>query len=125
MADTGVVVNDGIAHVISAVVTAGVAKFIGWGTGATTATASNTALGSETATIRCTGTMTIQTSNSTSDTLQVTGLMTATAAYTISEVGLFNSSTSGIMTLRVTFTSIALNASDSIAWTIKAIADQA
>ena len=126
MADTGVVVNSGLSMAISALTTATLPpKFIAWGTGTTTATAANTALESETATIRCTGTVTIITTTTTSDTLQVTGTMTATAAYTISEVGLFDTNAAGLMFARITFTGIALNASDSIAWTIKAVADQA
>jgi hypothetical protein len=127
MADVGFVVNEGLTQMISALSTsATVPKWIGWGIGGSAvATSINTALTSEQVTIRCTGTVTIQTWNTTSDTLQVTGTMTATAAYTITEVGLFNASTAGSMFLRVTCDAINLGIGDSIAWTIKAIADQA
>lgn len=127
MADVGFVVNEGLSQVISALSTsASVPKYIGWGIGGSAvATSVNTALTSESATVRCTGTVTIQTSNTTSDTLQVTGTMTATSALTITEVALFNASSAGSMFLRVSHDAINLNSGDSIAWTIKAIADQA
>ena len=128
MADVGFVTNIGLQLYNSALSTATDApKYIAWGTGGSAvATAINTALTTEEDPARCTGTVTLVTSSSTCDTFQVTGTLTATAALTIDEVGLFTTSShsAGYCLARITHDSIALNSGDSIAYTIKVTLDQ-
>ncbi|MFA5130417.1 MAG: hypothetical protein WC477_05930 [Patescibacteria group bacterium] len=126
MADVVWVTNAGLSILTNRILGAGTEpKWIAWGTGTTTATAINTALVSEASPTRVTGTSTQQTSTTTCDTYQVTGTLTATSALTISECGLFDASSAGNCFLRATFDAINVSSGDSIAFTIKAVFDQA
>lgn len=102
---------------------------IGWGIGAGTAAATDTALFSEVAVdlsattgTRTTGTSSQQTSSTTNDTYRVAGTRTATGAGTVTNAGLFDNNTigSGSLFLKGDFTGIGLASSDSIAFTIDA-----
>lgn len=90
-------------------------RFIGWGTGGATAEAiGNTALATPAPEARTSGTIT-----SPSAALhRTTGTITATANRNISEVGLFDASTGGVMMIRAVFTPIPLETNDSIAFTL-------
>ena len=107
-------------------------KFIGWGTGVGTTARTDTTLFTEkdvdltTGTgTRTTGSSSQQTTNTTSDTYQVTGTRTATGAGTVTNAGLFDNATitSGTLYLKGDFTGIGLASGDSIAFTIKGIYD--
>jgi hypothetical protein len=97
-----------------------VQKNIAWGTGAGAEAAANTALTTEASEARTVGTITGVTTTVTGDTHRVTGTITATGLKTITEVGVFDSSTSssGIMLMRALFTGIPLQTGDSIAFTL-------
>lgn len=95
--------------------------YIGWGTGSTTAAATQTALVTPSAESRTNGTKSRVTTTVTNDTFQVVGTITSAGSQTIAEAALFDASTSGNMYVRGDFTGIALANGDSIAFTIKAI----
>jgi hypothetical protein len=97
-------------------------KFIGMGVGATgaarTAAVTDTALSTEVET-RATGTESIATVSVTSDTYQIVGTITATAARVVDEAGSFDASTVGNMATSFTFAVVNLNNGDSIQFTIR------
>jgi hypothetical protein len=93
-----------------------VPKFIGMGTDATTAVATDTALGVEVET-RATGTPTRQTTTVANDTFQSIGTQTATASRVVVESGLFDASTVGNMFTSADFAAINLAIGDSIQFT--------
>jgi hypothetical protein len=96
--------------------------YVGVGVGATTAartavvgdTALSTAVES-----RVLGTSTQQTTTVTSDTYQVVGTVTATAARAVDEAGLFDAASAGNMFLSATFPVVNLSSGDSIQATLK------
>jgi len=91
-------------------------KFIAWGTGGATAEAiGQTALTTPSSEARTSGTI----SSPSAALHRVVGTITSTtASQTISEVGLFDASTAGVMAIRATFTGIPLVTNDSIAFTL-------
>lgn len=93
-------------------------KYIGWGTGAGTTSATDTTLFSETGS-RTTGTATQQTTSTTNDTYQVIGTLTAGSSLTITNAGLFDASSSGNLFVKGDFTGVALTSGDSIQFTFK------
>lgn len=98
-------------------------KFIGLGVGATgaarTAVAADTALSSELAEGRATGTESIVTTTQTNDTYQVVGTVTATGSRAVDEAGAFDASSSGNMGFSATFPVINLLNGDSLQLTVK------
>jgi len=91
-------------------------KFIGWGTGGATAEApANAALATAAAEARVIGAIT-----SPSAALhQVVGTITSAGTQTISEVGLFDASTAGVMIFRAIYTGIPLVSGDSVQYTLQ------
>jgi hypothetical protein len=89
---------------------------IAWGTGAVAATKSDTALGSEQQPVRK---QAIATTPS-ADTMQWVGTLTATGSHSITEAGLFHTSTvaGSIMLIRGVFTAIPVDSADAIEFTI-------
>ena len=117
-----VIVNGGHAIVTNRMIGSGTEpKFVAWGTGAGTAAASDTTLFTEsTDESRTSGTSSRVTTTNTNDTYQVVGTITvATSNKTITNVGLFDASTSGNLYFKSDFTGLALNIGDSIQFTIK------
>lgn len=97
-------------------------KYIGWGTGTTTAAVGDHALTTEDVTggyARVSGTSSQYTTAQTNDTYQVVGTLTAGATLAIAEVGTFDAATTGNICVHGNFTAISLAASDSIAFTIR------
>lgn len=94
-------------------------KFVAWGTGTTTAVATQTALVTESSESRTSGSSSRVTTSVTNDTYQVTGTITATGSRAITESGLFDASTTGNMFTRGDFAAINLVTNDSIAFTWK------
>jgi hypothetical protein len=116
--------NGGVAIITNRIIAGGTAaKNIGWGTGATAAAITDTALGTEfaptTAGGRTVGTESRVTLTNANDTYQVGGTVTATTAGTIAEAGLFDAVSAGNMLIRATFTGVAVAISDSIAFTFQ------
>lgn len=97
-------------------------RYVAMGVGATgagrTAAAADTALSSEVET-RSAGVETQTTTTETGDTYQCVGVVTATAARSVDEAGLFNDPTAGTMFLSATFTIIPLSINDSLQLTCK------
>jgi len=93
-------------------------KYVGWGTGTGQAAAA-TALATAAAESRTSGTESRTTTTVANDTYKVTGTMTcAGAGKTISEVGLFDASTSGNLFVYSDFTGVALSIGESIQFEI-------
>lgn len=98
-------------------------KFVAAGVGATgatrTALAADTALSSELAEGRTSGTESTVTVTNTGDAYQVTGTVTATGTRACDEGGLFDASSTGHMFASATYNVISLVTGDSIAFTWK------
>ena len=114
--------NAGAAIVNNRIIQAGTApKNIGWGTGATAAAVTDTALVTEAAPTtsggRTAGTESRVTTSVTNDTYQVQGTVTAGGSLSITEAGLFDALTAGAMLIRSVFTAIGVASGDSIAFT--------
>lgn len=96
-------------------------KNIGWGTGTNAAATSDTALQTEAAPTasggRTVGTEARATTTNTNDTYQVTGTVTAGGSLSITEAGLFDAVSAGVMLIRSVFTAVAVVSGDSIAFT--------
>jgi hypothetical protein len=93
-------------------------KYVGWGTGAGTTSATDTTLFTETGS-RSTGTGTQTTTTTTNDTLQVVATNTAGGTLAITNAGIFDASTSGNLFAKGDFSTINLNSGDSIQFTFK------
>lgn len=112
-------VNTGKAIVTSRLNSGGtVPNYVAWGTGAGTTAATDTTLFTETGT-RVAGTVTQQTTTTTSDTYQVVATQTAGGALTITNAGVFDALTVGNLFVKGDFTGLALNSGDSIQFTFK------
>ena len=115
-----VITNNGKASV-AALILADVSEtpydYIAIGTGTTAASASDTALETETHRAAATGSRT--TTNVTNDTAQLQATFNFSASYSITESGVFNASTGGTMLCRQTFSAINVSAGDSLQVTWK------
>lgn len=90
-------------------------EYIGWGTGTTDPVVGNTGLETPAAEARTQATL----SQPAADTSRAVGTITcAGSGKTISEVGLFTASSSGVLIIRATFTGIPLLVGDRIEFTI-------
>ncbi len=128
MADTVVLVNKGLEIITDRIKGAGGSepKYLGFGIGINTATATDTVLQTPSGEARVNGTSTQETTNTTKDTYQVNGTIICTGTTkAITEVGLFDASTNGNMFMRATFSPINLNPGDGISFTIKTVHSRA
>ena len=104
-------------------------SYLAWGTGTQATPKTATTLSAETTTTndpgyaRVAGTVSLTTTTYANDTFQVVGTLTAGAALTITEAGLFDAVTVGNLFLYGSFTGIALNTNDSIQFTMQAVND--
>ena len=87
---------------------------IGWGTGTGTAAKADTALFTEASEARVAATI----SQPTADKNQWVGTLTADAAKTITNAGLFDAATAGNLVIHGDFTGVALAAGDKVEFTI-------
>jgi hypothetical protein len=96
-------------------------KYIGHGTGAGTAGATDTTLFTESADTRATGTVTQVTTTVTNDTHQVVGTLTngTGSDETITNAGLFDAASTGNMWIKGDFTGQLIHANDQIQYTFK------
>ena len=124
MADVVKIVNTGLAIITGRIAgSTGITepKYVHWGTSTAAAvTSTQAALLTPATEARVAGTPTRELTTVADDTYQVVATLTngSTAAKTITEAGLFISTT-GAMKLRGTFTGIALSTGDGIQFTIK------
>ncbi|MGB9759884.1 MAG: hypothetical protein ACPLZG_08690 [Thermoproteota archaeon] len=107
-----------VAGLIGAVVTDAFG-YVAVGTGTTSPASTDTALGSEV--MRVASTNTRVTTNTTNDTLQLQAIFNFTESYSITEAGIFNASSGGVMLARQTFGAINVVSGDSIVITWKVI----
>ncbi len=110
-----VLTNAGKA-IITALLAASTAKYVGMGTGAGTAAITDTTLFTEVES-RTSGTQSQQTTTTTSDTYRVTGTVTATTSRAVTNAGVFDASSSGNLLVKGDFSTINLATNDSIAFT--------
>jgi hypothetical protein len=89
--------------------------YVAWGTGAGTADKTDTTLFTEASESRVVTTDTQPSSNIN----QFVGTITADGTKTITNVGIFNASTSGTLLIHADHTGVGVNASDSIQYTIQ------
>jgi carbohydrate-binding DOMON domain-containing protein len=89
--------------------------YVGWGSGTTTPTRTDTALGTEIAP-RAGATVTATTTSIANDTLLITATLTAIASITVAEAGVFTTSTAGVLGVHAGFTPRALQVGDAIAF---------
>lgn len=98
-------------------------KFVGWGTGTTTAAVTQTALVTEAAPTSTSrgagGTESRVTVSVTNDTYQVVQTVTAAGTLAITEAGLFDAATVGNMLIRSDFGAVNVVSGDSIAFTFQ------
>ena len=128
MADVVMLVDTGLAKVTNllAAVSTVCPGWVGWGVGTTAPVVGNTALQTPSAEARTVGTKTQQTTTTTNDTYQVVALIACTGTgKAITEVGVFDALTAGVLFLRGTFAAINLSVGDSITFTIKTVFEQA
>ena len=114
------VVNDGKAQtagLINGVVT-NFFEYLAIGTGTTTPAAANTVLAAEVGT-RGSATQTRQTTTVTNDTAQLVATFTFNGSTAITESGIFDSSSTGTMLTRATFSAINVASGDSLQLTWK------
>lgn len=98
-------------------------SYIGWGTGSGTASATDTTLFSEASEARVAGIATVETDQNVDDTYQVVGTLTASAARTITNAGVFDSANktdaNDRLFIKASFDGMALNQGDSIQFTFR------
>jgi len=123
MADVVRVVSTGLAILVTRLRGSGnEPAHLGIGTGTTAPVAGNTTLETPRGESRVLSTTTSQTTSTTGDTYQAVATVTISgSAAAVSEVGLFDASTSGTLFLRATHDVINLNIADSIQYTIKVV----
>jgi hypothetical protein len=115
--------NNGLARVSSLLAAA--SWWLQWGTGSAAAASANVVTTTSTTEARTAGATSQVTTTVTNDTLQVTGTIVATAARSITEVGVFDAvgtgspPTGGNMDVYGDFSVINLAANDSIQFTVQ------
>lgn len=119
-----VVTNVGLGLTTAAMV-ASTNKYVAWGTGTTAAAVTDTALETESAEDRTSGTQSQQTTTTADDTYRVVGTITATDTRAITEAGVFSADDGGSLLGHAVFSAINLSASDSVAFTFNFKYDQA
>lgn len=107
------------SDIVTALLAASAAKYVAWGTGTTTAAATDTALETESAESRVSGTQTQQTTDHANDTYQCVGEITSSSTQAITEAGVLNASTNGTLYARGTFSAINVDSGDKIEFTFK------
>lgn len=119
MATVAYVVKSGYAIMANRLNGAGTRpEFVGWGTGASAATVSDTNIQTPDG-ARVTGTSSVVTTTETNDTYQLVGVITcAGVAKAITEVGVFDAVSSGNMFIHGTFSAVNVDVGESIAFTI-------
>ncbi len=113
--------NSGHSGAITRIIGSGTQpSYMAWGTGATGAgslVADNTLFGE--ANTRVQGTAAAFSSALTNDTFQVVGILSATAAYTITNAGVFDASTLGSLYIKGDVGPLTLANGDSIQFTVR------
>lgn len=112
-----VLTNTGKAQMIAKCNSGLTTPYIGWGTGAGTAAATDTTLFTEVSAERTASTQSIVTTTVTNDTLRNIATLTSGSGATITNAGLFDASSGGNMWVKGDFTGVVLAAGDKIQFT--------
>lgn len=88
--------------------------YVGWGTDGTTADKADSALGTEAAEARVAATL----SQPSADVNRLVATITSESGQTITEVGVFSASTSGVLLIHSDFSGIAVGIGDAIEFTV-------
>lgn len=96
-------------------------KYVGMGTGAGVAAATDTDLFTPSSEARVAGTTSSVTTTVANDTHQVVALIIADATKTFTNLGIWDSLVGGILGAKSDFTGITLNNQDGINWTLKTV----
>jgi hypothetical protein len=113
-----VLTNTGKAQMIAKCNSGLTTPYIGWGTGAGTAGATDTTLFTEVSAERAASTQSIVTTTVTNDTLRNIATLTSVSGATITNGGLLDASSSGNLWVKGDFTGVVLAAGDKIQFTI-------
>jgi hypothetical protein len=113
-----VLTNTGKAQMIAKLNAGEATPYIGWGTGAGTAGATDTTLFTEVSAERAASTPSIVTTTVTNDTYRNIAILTSVAGATITNAGLFDASSSGNLLVKGDFTGVVLAAGDKIQFTL-------
>jgi hypothetical protein len=119
------VVTDVGLGLVTAAMAASSHKYIAWGTGTTGAAVGDTALETESAEDRTSGTQSQQQTTTANDTYRVVGTITATGTRAITEMGVLSADTAGSLLGRAVFAAVNLVSGDSVAFTCNFVFDQA
>jgi len=109
-----IIVNAGIAKIAGLIgnIVSGGWTYVAIGTGTTSESASDTALGNEYA--RVSASVTRKTTNVTNDTVEYDAVFNITSSVTISEAGIFDAGSGGTLLARRTFSGLPLEAGDQL-----------
>lgn len=106
--------------IVTGLLAASNAKYVGWGTGTTAYAATQTGLITPLGEARATGTQSQVTTDHTNDTYQVVGTITkATSSAAVTEAGVFDAAAAGNLYARAAFDAINVDVGDSIQFTFK------
>lgn len=126
------VTNNGLAEFVNSVVVDNVARFLQWGEGSGQDAADNAIASAGTTTeSRTAGVMSQETENTTGDTIQVVGTITALGTRAITEVGVFDAAGTGNppsgadLIAYGDFSVVNLSTNDSVTFTVRLTLDQA
>jgi hypothetical protein len=111
--------NSGHSAVVTRVIGSGTqCNYVEWGTGAgTTVSTDNTISGAVNA--RVAGAVAAYTTTLTNDTYQVVGTLTASAAYAITNAGIFDAASNGNCYVKGDFGALNLASGDSVQFTFR------
>jgi hypothetical protein len=126
MANSYVLANEGVRTAINRLAgTSGwdIPKYIGWGTGSSSAAATDTTLSTESAEDRVSGTVSVETDTLTDDTYQVVGTLTSESSQTITNAGVFDTDdttdANDKLFMKGSFTGIGVDSGDAIQFTFR------
>jgi len=119
-----VLTNAGVAIITNRLLQAGTApRYLGWGTGTTTAAVAQTALVAEAAPTTGGGRVLCTESRASltvaNDTYQLVGTITATVPVSVTEIGLFDAASTGNMLFRADSSSVNMAVNDQLQQTIQ------
>lgn len=111
--------NSGHSGVVTRIIGSGSQfNYMAWGTGAGSVSAGDNTISGE-VNSRVAGTVGAATTTLTNDTYQLVAVMSATAAYGITNAGVFDASTNGNSLVKGDFAVVNLASGDSIQFTVK------
>ena len=111
--------NNVVQSIVAALVAAGTLQYVGWGNGSGQSQSDNDL--ASPVDERVVGAISQQTTTVVGDTFQVIAALVASATLTITEAGLFNSLTGGLLGMYGDFTAMPVSSGDTITFTMKIV----